>query len=337
MKKTLLYVAFLGILIAGLYWVFGKQEGFSEQESNFNIRDTGSIGKIFMASMRGDTILLERSSDGWTVNRNSRAMESPVNTLLTTLRQQVGKHPVPEKSHNMVVQALATTAIKVQVYDRQGKMLREFYVGGETKDYTGTYMLMSGAEHPFVVEIPGFQGYLTPRYGTDFLDWKDRSIFLLKKEDISRVSLQYPGEPLNSFVVNQDKAGNITVEVDPGLSANKELNKRRAELFLTFFSKVYCEGFVSEGATARQELDTVPKRAIIDVTSTDGKTRHLDIYWRPLFRRSKNLGHENPGTPVGYDADRGYGVMNNFKDTVVLQYQAFDKIFRPAWEFYEKD
>ena len=166
---------------------------------------------------------------------------------------------------------------------------------------------------------------------------RDRSIFLLRREDISRVSLQYPAEPLNSFVVNQDANGNITVEADPALSSGKELNKRRVELFLTFFEKIYSEGYITEGSEIRQVLDTIPKRAIIDITTQDGKTNHLDIYWRPVFRRSKNLIRKAEGIPEQFDSDRGYGVLNNFKDTVVVQYQVFDRIFRNAWEFYEED
>jgi hypothetical protein len=287
--------------------------------------------------MSGDTILLERNGSSWSLNKHYRAMASPVNTLLATLRTQVGVHPVPEKVHNSVVTALSGTAVKVQVYNKAGNLIREFYVGGETKDFDGSYMLMAGAERPFVVEIPGFAGYLTTRYSTAFLDWRDRSIYLLKRDDIRRVALQYPSEPLNSFVVNQDDNGKITVEADPGISGGKELNTRRVELFLNFFEKIYSEGYITDAAEAREILDTIAKRAIIDVTTKDGKTSHLDIYWRPLFRRSKNLIRKAEGIPVQYDADRGFGVLNNFKDTVIVQYQAFDKIFRNAWEFYEKD
>ena len=101
--------------------------------------------------------------------------------------------------------------------------------------------------------------------------------------------------------------------------------------------KIYSEGYITEGSEIRQVLDTIPKRAIIDITTQDGKTNHLDIYWRPVFRRSKNLIRKAEGIPEQFDSDRGYGVLNNFKDTVVVQYQVFDRIFRNAWEFYEED
>jgi hypothetical protein len=337
MKKTLLYLLLLLVLIAGLYLVFGRQQGFSDKEANFTIRDTGNISKIYLVDRKGQSILLEREADGWKLNKDYKAMSSPVVTLLTTLRQQEAKAPVPQKSHNTIVTALATSAVKVEVYDREGKKIRVFYVGGETRDFDGSYMLMEGAERPYVVEIPGFPGYLSTRYSTTFLDWRDRSIFMIKKEDIKRASIQYPAEPLNSFSVNQDKNGNVTVEADPSITMNKEMNKRRVDLFLSFFDKVYSEGFVTKEDQVDAVLDTIPKRAIIDVQTHDGKNHHVDIYWRPIDRRSKNLIRKDPNTPEQFDADRGYGVINNNKDTVAIQYQAFDKIFRYAWELFEKD
>lgn len=342
MKKTLVYVLLLALLGGGLYLMFNKKEGFAEKDSNFTIKDTANIGKIYLAAMNGKTILLERTKDGsgwWTVNKNDRALVSTVNSLLGTFYQQVGKHPVPVSAHNSIVKALSTTGIKVEVYDLEDKKIREFYVGGETKNYDGSYMLMAGSETPFVVEIPGFPGYLTSRYSTEFLDWKDRSIFMYKKEDISKVSMQYLQEPLNSFVVYQDKAGKITADVDPAISVNNELNQRRVGLYFTFFDRVYCEGFTNGTEGIREILDTVQKRAVLDVTTTMGETSHLDIYWMPQNKRSKNKSTSASAynIPDAYDPDRAYAVMNNSKDTMMIQYQAFDKIFRYAYEFYEKD
>ncbi len=339
MKKTLLYVLLLGILGAGLYIVFNKKEGFSQSDSDFKIKDTSNIGKIFLASRDGSTILLERSKDGkgWMLNKEYKALQSTVTSLLSTFYQQEGKHPVPQAIHNTIVKALAGTGVKVEVYDRSGEKIREFYVGGETKDLDGSYMLMAGSETPFVVEIPGFPGYLSSRYTTEFLDWRDRSIFMLNKEDISKVSIQYPGEALNSFVAHQNKDGKFTVEADPGISANNEVNQRRVDLFFTFFQRVFCEGYVNGSTGLAQAIDTVPKRAIIDVTTTNGETQHLDIYYMPKNRRSKNLTTDKGYVPSLYDVDKAYGILNNSKDTMMIQYQAFDKIFRNAYEFFEKD
>ena len=338
MKKTLLYVLLLGILGAALYVVFNKNEGFSQNDSDFKIKDTGSIGKIYLASRDGSSILLERTKDGsgWMVNKEYKALQSTVTSLLSTFYQQEGKHPVPQSIHNTIVTSLASNGVKVEVYDRSGKKIREFYVGGETKNLDGSYMLMAGSEKPFVVHIPGFPGYISSRYTTEFLDWRDRSIFLFKKEDISKISVQYPAEPLNSFVAHQNKDGLFTVEADPAIVANREVNQRRVDLLFTFFQNIYCEGYVNGTDNLAQVIDTVPKRAIIDLTTVKGEAHHLDIYFMPKNRRSKNLTVEEE-VPYAFDVDKGYGILNNSKDTMLIQYQAFDKIFRQAYEFYEKD
>ena len=45
----------------------------------------------------------------------------------------------------------------------------------------------------------------------------------------------------------------------------------------------------------------------------------------------------DPDIPDGYDADRFYATLNNFKDTVIIQRVSFDKLFRKAYEFYQVD
>ena len=84
-------------------------------------------------------------------------------------------------------------------------------------------------------------------------------------------------------------------------------------------------------------LKTAPKQSTIDVTGIHGQHQHVDIYWMALNRRSKNINVSNPDVPDDYDADRLYAVINNGKDTVMIQQFAFRNIFHKAFEFFQKD
>jgi hypothetical protein len=339
MQKTLLYIVLLGILGFGVYYfVFkDKQSGFSSGDAAFNIRDTGIVGKIFIADNRGQSVLLERSKTGWTVNKQYKALASPINTLLQTMARQVAAYPVPENAHNTVVKDMTGNALKVEVYARSGEKMRVFYIGGQVHGDDGSYMLMEGAETPYVVQVPGFTGYLTPRYPIKIEDWRDRTIFDMPAADIKSVSVQYPAEPLNSFTVKQDNKGAVTVEADPGVISHYELNERRAKLFLTYFEKVFCEGYTNGTYGIDSILRVTPKRCSIDLTDTKGVSQHVDIYWRPIGRRSKNQLQSNAITPDDYDSDRFFAVTNNNKDTAMVQIYTFYKFFHKAYEFYQPD
>jgi len=340
MQKTLLYIVLLAILGFGVYYFIfnNKESGFSSSDASFTIRDTGAISKIFLADNTGESVLLERGNDNsWTVNKKYKVLASPMNTLLQTMAMQVAAYPVPANMHNTVVTDMTGNAIKVELYGKGGEKMKVFYVGGQVHKDDGSYMLIEGAETPYVVKVPGFTGYLMPRYPIKLEDWRDRSVFNIPAANIKNVSVQYPAEPLNSFAVKQDASGKVSVDGDPRVISQFQLNERRAKLYLTYFEKVYCEGYTNGTYGMDSVLKTTPKRCSIDVTDKNDKTQHVDIYWRPIGRRSKNLLQSNPNVPDEYDADRFYAVLNDNKDTAVVQIYTFYKLFHKAIEFYQPD
>jgi hypothetical protein len=87
----------------------------------------------------------------------------------------------------------------------------------------------------------------------------------------------------------------------------------------------FCEGYLNGLPDMDTTLKTAPKQSEIDVQGIHGQHQHADIYWMAINRRSKNLETSNPDVPDDYDADRLYAVINNGKDTVMIQQFAFRK------------
>jgi hypothetical protein len=340
MRKTLLYLLLLAVLAFGVYYFIFSNKGsdFSKSEAGFTIKDTSEIGKIFLSNPAGDNILLERTDSGWMVNKQYKALNSTLKTLMTAMCLQVPVAPVSEVANDNVIKSMAGNAIKTEVYDRKGKKITVFYVGGEAPGGLGTNMLMEGAKRPYIVQVPGFQGYITSRYNPDLKFWRDRTVFNFAPDQIQRVSVEYPQQPIRSFVINRTGDTSFTVDVDKDLSAGKSVNDRRCRVYLSYFTNINCEGYFNGlNAGVDTVLRSTPKRCVIDVTTKNGKSQHLDIYWMPINKRSKNLTQHNEDVPDDYDADRFFGVMNNNKDTVLIQNYVFSKMFRQGYEFYETD
>lgn len=332
MGKTLLYLLLLAILGTGVYFFVFKPKTnvFGDNEAGFTIKDTGAIGKIYMARTNGESVTLTRTDSGWILNNRYRARENPVTNLLTTMSKQTAQFPVPENAHNHVVKSLAGNSVKVEVYDRSGNNMRTFYVGNEAHNFTGSYMLIEHAQKPYVVQIPGFEGYPSPFYGTDLADWRDRTVFDESWGNIRSVSVQYPEEPRNSFTMER-KEQELSVHVDPLISGNYPLNKDRAASYMKFFEHISCEGFLNGLYGIDSMLATVPRFAAIELTNRQGRKQHVDFYYMPINKRSKNRMVE---VPSKYDPDRYYAVMNNFQDTAIIQHIQVSKLFRKAYEFY---
>lgn len=339
MQKTLLYL-FLMLLFGGgvYYFIFNKDEGaFPESEAGFQVKDTAAIGSIFLSVPSGQSILLNNTDSGWIVNKKYPVIRQTLSTLFSTLYQQKAIYPTPENSHNRAIRQLAGTGIKVELYDKQGKEMKVFYVGNEVHKYEGTTMLLQGAKRPYVVRMGEFIGLINSRYSVDLDNWRGRTIINFKPEDIKSISLTYPDAPLNSFTITNNK-GTYDVLADAGVKGTQTVNKRRVKLYLDFFQDIVCEGYLNGIPDMDSMISVVPKRCVLDITTHQGRHQHLDIYWMPQTQRSKNVDtNRNRDIPSGFDIDRYYAVGNNNSDTMIIQEFTFNKIFRKAYEFFEKD
>lgn len=337
MIKTLIYFVILVVLGLGVYYFLtGKKDNsFSASEAGFTI-DTAALGKIFLSSNDGKSVTLDRTDSGWMVNKQYKALKATTDMLLQTLAAQRALYPAPESAHNYIIKSMAGTSTKVELYDRDGKKMRVFYVGFEAPKYIGTYMLMEGAEKPYVVQIEGNNGYLTPRYSPDIKDWRDRTVFNVTPDQIQSIKVSYPHDPINSFVLRQ-QGNSVTVDADSSLIHDNTFNERRARVYLKFFQNVNSEGYMNGLLQLDSSLRTVPERCIIEVTDKKGRVQRADIYWMAANRRSKNLLTSDRNTADTLDPDHFYAIINNNKDTVLIQNYTFEKIFRNAYEFYQPD
>ena len=339
MAKTSIYIAVLAILGLGIYFfIFRDNDNpFSASEAGFNFKDTAAIGRIFIASNDGDMITVDRTNDGWMLNKKYKAMPSMMNLMLTTLAQQKALYPVTKNAYENVVKSLATFGTKVEVYDRQGKKLSVFYVGHVAINNSGTNMMIEGAKTPYVVQVPAFTGDLSTRYSTNIRDWRDRTVFNIAPDNIKRVSVQYADRPINSFVVSRTPAG-YTVTGDPSVTtALDTLHTTRANMYMGYFQNINCEGYMNGLQGLDTAIMTTVKMSSIDIETINGGPQHLDIYWMPINRRSKNLQTSDSDVPDDYDSDRMFAIMNGGKDTVMIQTRTFKKILRRSYEFFQKD
>lgn len=336
MRKTIVYIAILGILGFGVwYFLFKDDSLFAEEEAGFTIVNTAGIGKVFLVGQKGDSISLVKTGDDWVLNGKYKTSPRMLEILFQTFKEQTAAYPVPEVAHNSVIKDMAGTAVKVEVYDAKGKKMKTFFVGGQVPGNKGTYMLVEGADRPYVVQLPAYQGYITPRYSTDILDWRDRTWIDIPEKQLASVSVQYAdsNEYLNSFSFVK-QGDSFAVKLPEALSSMEgKLNKKRVKTFTGFFEHVGFEGYLDGVAHLDSIIADVPKYCDVVVTDNNGKESSVAVYRMRVNKRSKNVSEE--ATPE-FDGDRYYGIINH-KDTVILQSATFDKMFRKGYEFYQAD
>ena len=90
-----------------------------------------------------------------------------------------------------VIKYIATTGVYVEFFEGD-EMVKSYTIGSNTPDHLGTYMLLKESKKPFVVHVPSFNGFLSPRYGIqgntlDIINWRSNTVFNLSFDLINHI------------------------------------------------------------------------------------------------------------------------------------------------------
>lgn len=217
-RKTYLLLAVLILLGLGTWWLSRRSEHagttLDADATAFAVADTAAVDKIFVSSKGGQNHTLRRvARNYWRLDDRYDVRPDMIKMLLETLKRTRVKAPVPRAARNNIVRSLAASSLKVEVYEH-GQLSKTFYVGRPTEDQEGTYMILQGAEEPYVTHIPGFVGFLNTRFNLTPRNWRTVSIFNTPLPLLESVEVVAMGLPDGTFTVRAADKG-FVVEGQP--------------------------------------------------------------------------------------------------------------------------
>lgn len=332
-KKTFLAFIILLLVAISYYLINKKPWGVNYKDiADFSIEDTANIDKIFIADREGKAVILEKiGQQEWIINGNHKADFTKIALLLETVKTMKVLRPVPDSEHNTAVGDLATIGIKVQFYNKD-ETIKTIYVGSATQEQNGTYMLIENASKPYAVHIPGFFGFLTPRFISDSLVWRDRTVFNYVPEQIKSIAIHYENNQ-KSFNINNSNIKNPIL-----YNANQQIKAINDVQFLRYyiasFKQLNFEGYDENQNT--QLVDSVLHSKIfctLQITNVNGQINTLKLYRKAIDKHTKKLIDEATGKELAYDGDRYWAFMNNDKSLMLIQQYNFGKVLLDINDF----
>jgi hypothetical protein len=308
-------------LSAYLVTVFKKNDTGSHNtpDKDFAIKNIGEVTKIFLVDRNNQTATLEYKNGGWVYNGQYRARPTAVEMLLSTMAKVNVWYTPPKIAETNMIKSLGAEGIKVEAYDRSGKKIKSYYVGGVTNDEMGTFMIMDGASQPYVVHIPGFTGQLRVRYmlGDDL--WRDRTVFWEKPEDIQSISVEYPQQRSESFRLEKVSTGEYTVQPFYATTAPSKRPQRKGvpEGYILQFENVGAESLENQHPQ-RDSIRALVPFAIITVGKTNGAVKKVR-FWPNEVQYSSAEQRE---MVIRYFTDV------NEQDFLLTQHRVFGPVFR---------
>lgn len=324
MKRTTLFlIIFLLLGSATVWYLMSKPDDkttLAGADRRFKVENTDDIYKIFIADRKGIETTLERKNGEWIYNNQYKARPNAVDNVLDAVRRMEIQYKPPLAAVPNMIKSLAAEGIKVELYNKTNQKLKSYYIGGATADERGTYAIMDGAEQPYVVSIPGWEGNIRFRFNLKGDDWRDKTIFAENAEDIQSVSVEYPKNKNKSFKL--ERVGNtfqITPFYDITPIIHRPYKEGSVERYLEGFSNLGAEAFESDNPNREKTLQLLPF-SIITVKEKSGAEKTVRLY--PIFTA--------PNNSERYFADVSNG------DFMLVQHLVFAKILWGYDFFFEE-
>jgi hypothetical protein len=332
-NKTLLllFVVLAGISVFYIYKT--KYSTVKEELRDFAVKDTAAITKIYLADKEGNAITLTRGSDKeWKLNDEFSVRRSNILNLLEVIYKIEIRTKVAKSAYNNVIKNIASNGIKCEIYiDGKDKPEKVYYVGGQTEDVLGTFMIIENSNSPFITHIPGFNGYLTPRYSPKESNWKNPALFTYQPENISTLKLEYANFPQNSFLI--DMSSGKKVSAPDGTAPLSNVDTIGVDNYLNLYSTIYYETEVTDkNSSGIDSLLATPPSITFSITDKQNKKKELFIFPMPLAINSMTQV-DSTGKKLKYDPDRIYGYLQPDNILVFIQQGTISKLFRRKTDF----
>lgn len=351
-KRNIIIISSVVVLAIITLIVVNHGSKNSTFKQDYHIEDTNSITKVYLSDKENRNVLIvkhpEASGDSlWMVDDTYPANQSVVDLMLETLntmriRQEVNKNAVAN-----IIKRIAANSIKVDVYQEvyfinwfhgkiklfpHEKLTVTYFVGFETQDQQGTHMFRKGDKVPYIIHIPGFRGFLAPRFPTSQWAWRSHRITATDIKHLQRVELEIPASPEESFAVNKVN-GNFQLELTASHSIANGFDTARVAQLLSSFVNLNFDEFMQAVPHAENDTSfTQAPRAILRITDTDGKTREVKTFIKYDNPETQSTPESTQKMLNDFDVNRLYAIIDN-KDTVLIQYYSFDNILQPASYF----
>ncbi len=343
-RKSLIILLILAV-VAALMLFSNRNGGFRKRDNVFAVTDTSSITKFFLADKSNNSVKLERSKGGrWILNDKYEVNPSMIQVMLSTFCEIDVKAPVSKSTRNTIIRLLAGHAVKTEIYQEvyrinlfgkiklfpHEKLTRTYYVGDVTRDNSGTFMLMEGAEDPYIVSIPGFRGFVTSRYSAFESDWRSHAAFSSRVPEISSLSVVFNEAAAKSFRITNIDNHVFKLESLMDGSNIAHFDTTKVIRYLSMFRSLNFETVLDEMTTKKRDsiLATLPMN---EITLTDrlGKLHTLKTWKRKADYNAVDMF----GNPTEWDVERMYGLVDNSEYMVSLQYFVFNDVLVPLQYF----
>lgn len=337
-KKTFLLITIL-LAVPAAYFLLQKDVDTNTELSpeHYSIKNLEQIDKIFISenNTKDFALLTKDNNNVWRVNKNWVVNESRMRILLETIRDIRVKYEVDPSTQKAILGRIAASGVKTMIYSGD-KLLKAYFIGTPTSNMLGTYIAEQGSTRPAVVHIPGMNGFVSSRYFTDSIEWRNKNIFNIPSENIAELRVEWPENLNDNFTI--ENTGSEVKLLGPGGQEAKGYNKLKTKSFLKLFmvyekNNLSCEGFHKR--FSKEKVDSIAKQTpyfIVSLKQKNGTTKELKLYKKPIQVNTYDA-YNDQGELMEYEIDKYWGIQDDEDMVMEIQDLVFSRIMKTNRDF----
>jgi hypothetical protein len=309
-----------------------KNRDYDFSFREFAVEEIENVEKILLFKRDGERIQLSRKRNVWYVNDKYIASSTAIANLLSAVKNVRIDYVPPDAAVENIMKSLMYNGIKVELYDKNGEAIKKFYVGDSPENSIGTYYLMENSASPLVLSLPGFKGNLRVRFSYTQDEWRDRSVYNIKPEEIEEVRMKYFFDKDNSFLLKRLNDGFILEPAFQDLKkSNTRVNNEFARTYLLGFENKGCE-YIANNIEGREDILTRMPIVEIGLMLKGGKSKKLEIFMIPNLDSEVDENEDGINKYLNESVLR-YIARDENDDLFLIQYEVFKDIFVSARSF----
>ncbi len=250
-KQANIIIAVVIALLAMIILILNQKDTRIGQMQNrlFGI-DSSEINRIVIEEDENSITLMQEGKE-WVTDAGVTVKPEAIHSFFEAQKRIQIKAPASIKVRDDVIKQVNISGLKVQMTRINGKKT-EYYLVYDQNNNTGTYLMLPDAKTPYQVFLPGYsRKELISLYPTNPEFWREKHLFDIHPDDITSITLDYAGEPDESFRVAKEGADYILYD----LQGNR-LTSLGRETGWTYF----------------QSFTTLPYQQSIDTTEVKATT-----------------------------------------------------------------
>jgi hypothetical protein len=311
-QKIFLIVALLFLVPVSIYLAFFQNKTSYDEKMEIDLMDTSQISEIRITEAM-NAVNITKVADKWLVNGAYNANEYAVKRLFRIFKNLEINTLIPESEHDSTAKLLKEKGVSISFFEN--KKLKSKYCIGKYDEIKKGTLMMTDEELPVYVSAPGLTSDIRKFVEADPVFWRNKRIFNFKPAEIESIVFYDYKIPANSF---QIEVQNSKFQVFDQSHHPIKFDNEKISRYISYFENIDFES-VAEVLTV-QKTDSIFKQQASYLVKV--KSINTDQFELKLVPIELQNGQNQ------FDLNKCYGILNNQKPVVMINYFAIDPIIK---------